>query len=98
MKSRKDFDAAFEIVRDVVCAWDPYSLIGNGAPADEFDAEIGRLVARIPRITRPSAAASAISEVFSEAFGPDLFSPDQCSEPAEHLFARLLEAGLAPHA
>ena len=98
MKSREDFDAAFEIVSNVVRSWDPYCLIGSGAPADEFDAEIGRLVARIPHITSSAAAAAAISDVFSTAFEPKLFSPAQCAAPAEKLFARLSAAGLAPQA
>ena len=98
MKSRQDFDAAFEIVGGVVRAWDPYCLIGSDAPACEFDAQIGRLVARIPSITSSAASAVALSEIFSEAFEPSSFSPGQCAAPAEELFARLSAAGLAPQA
>ena len=98
MKSREDFDAAYEIVGSVMRAWDPYCLLGSGAPDDEFDPEISRLVARIPHITSSSAAAAVISEVFSAAFEPELFSPAQCAGPAQELFARLSAAGLVPRA
>jgi len=98
MKPRQDFDAALEIVGGVVRAWDPYCLIGSGAPACEFDAQIGRLVARLPSITSSAAAAVALSEIFAAAFEPSLFSPAQCAAPAEELFARLSAAGLAPQA
>ena len=98
MRSRDDYDAALHIVASVVCSWDPYSLINSGAPIDEFDSEIAQVVALVPSISSPSAAAAALSAVFSAAFEPELFSPAQCSVPGQELFSKLAAAGLAPQA
>jgi len=98
MKSRDDYDAALHIVGAVVRSWDPYSLINSGAPTDEFDSEIAQIVTLIPGISSPSAAATALSSVFSAAFEPELFSAAQCSVPGQELFAKLAAAGLAPQA
>ena len=95
MHNRADYEKALVIVGSVVRAWDPYCLLEGGAPSDEFDAEIAQLVTHIlPRISTPADAAQAISTVFSAAFEPVLFTPAQCTEPGQELFARLVEAGL----
>jgi len=98
MKSRDDYDAALHIVGAVVRSWDPYSLISSGAPSDEFDSEISKVATLVPGISSPSAAAAALSTVFSAVFEPELFSPAQCSVPGQELFAKLAAAGLAPQA
>ena len=36
MRTRADYDHAFGVVRQVIHAWDPYDLIGGGAPPDEW--------------------------------------------------------------
>jgi Domain of unknown function (DUF1871) len=94
MHNRADYEKALVIVGSVVRAWDPYCLLEGGAPSDEFDAEIAQLVTHIPRISTPADAAQAISTVFSAAFEPGLFTPAQCAELGQELFARLVEAGL----
>ena len=96
MKSREDYEAACHIVGSVVRSWDPYSLIGSGAPPDEFAAEISQMVALIPSIHSPSSAAAALSAVFSASFESELFSLAQCVAPGHELFAKLAAAGLAP--
>jgi hypothetical protein len=98
MRSRDDYDAALHIVGEVVRSWDPYSLISSGAPTNEFDSEIAQVVTLVPDISSPSAAAAALSSVFSAAFEPELFSPTQCSAPGQELFAKLAAAGLVPQA
>jgi len=35
----------WDVTAAVVWAWDPYSLLAGGAPADELDREIASLVA-----------------------------------------------------
>lgn len=94
MHNRADYEKALVIVCSVVRAWDPYCLLEGGAPSDEFDAEIAQLVTHIPRISTPTDAAQAISTVFSAAFDPGLFTPAQCTDLGQELFARLVEAGL----
>jgi len=94
MRTRDDYDAALLIVEAVVRAWDPYSLISSGAPVDEFDAEIAKVVACVPRISSAATAAAALSSVFSASFEPEQFSPAQCAVPGQELFAKLSAAGL----
>ena len=96
--SRRDYDKALGIVGGVIRGWDPYSLIAQGAPGDEFDGQIARITARIPGFRSPEDAAQAISDVFSTSFGPDTFGAAECSAPAIELFAALRRADLLPNA
>lgn len=86
LRTREDYDRAFTAVRAVIHAWDPHDLIHMGAPADEWDDEIARLVTRIPTIESADEAARAVSEVFSEAFTPAKFTPSHCAEVGERLY------------
>ncbi len=94
MKDRPDYEQALQVVRQVVRAWDPYELLAEGAPDDEFDAEIAQLVTRVPSMHSATDAAHAISAVFSKAFEPKLFTPAACAAPGAELFAGLVHAGL----
>lgn len=94
MKTRADYDRALSITRQTLREWDPYSLIGGGAPDDEFDSEAAQFVARVPGIQSPTEASLALSEIFSEAFTAEDFSPAACAAAGGRLFARLSEAGL----
>jgi hypothetical protein len=98
MKTRGDYDKALTVVGAFVRSWDPYCLLAEGAPADEFDAEIAKLVAHIPRISDPSSAANVISSVFSASFEAELFTPMHCAAQGEELFSTLLAAGLVGRA
>ena len=98
MRTRQDFDAGLSIVASVVRSWDPYRLLDSGAPPDEFDAQIAKVVACIPRISNAAAAAAALSSAFSASFEPELFSPAQCAVPGQELFAKLSAAGLVASA
>jgi hypothetical protein len=94
MKTRADYDRAFSITRETLREWDPYSLIGGGAPDDEFDSEAAQFVTRIPQIQSPTEASLALSQIFSKAFTPEDFPPAACAPAGAKLFARLSEAGL----
>jgi hypothetical protein len=94
MRTRAEYDRAFAVVREVVHEWDPYALIGGGAPRDEWDSEIASLVAQLPRIKSQNDAAHAVSRVFSSAFQPDGFSPADCAEVRRRLYSSLADAGL----
>ena len=98
MKTRGDYDKALVVVGAFVRSWDPYCLLAEGAPTDEFDAEIAKLVTHVPRISDPSSAADAISSVFSASFEAELFTPMQCAAQGEELFLRLSAAGLVGRA
>ena len=97
LRTRADYDHAFEVVRQVIYAWDPYNLVAGGAPADEWDGEIALLVAELQRIRSNDDAVAAVSRVFSAAFQPDGFGPADCAEVGERLYGRLVESGLLAH-
>jgi hypothetical protein len=94
MKTRDDYKRALAAVTSVVHCWDPYGLLAGGAPSDEFDPEIAQVVTRIPHIHTAQDAANALSLVFSEAFEPDLFTPELCLQPGSQLYTLLKEMGL----
>ena len=94
LKSRDDYDRAIAVTREVVHAWDPYDLISGGAPADEFDDEIARLVARLPRITEAKDAGQHVEEIFTAQFGRGVIDRAEADAIGERWFAALTEAGL----
>ena len=87
------YKRTLEVVGSVVRDWDPYSLLVSGSPRDEFDSEVARLVAQIPRIKTEKEAALALSRVFSSAFEPGPFTPEKCAEAGKKLFAALSAYG-----
>ncbi len=93
MKTRQDYERALLTIGEIIRAWDPYDLIAEGAPQDEFDAEIAQLTTQIPRIRTVDDAAQAISTVFSEAFGPDNFQVENCREVGRILYDGLVRSG-----
>jgi hypothetical protein len=97
MKTRQEYETAQGIVRSVISKWDPYSLIGGGAPGDEFDDEVARILTRIREMRSPKDAAAAISAVFSTSFDPKSFSVPACAEVGMRLYSRLVNAGVLKH-
>ena len=95
MQARDNYKQTLAVVASVVRQWDPYHLLAGGAPADEFDAEIAKVAARVPHMRSAQEAAQVLSAVFSEAFEPHLFTPEVCAQPGSSLFSRLAESGLA---
>jgi hypothetical protein len=83
-----------DVVRRAIHDWDPYELLANGAPPDEFDREIASIVAQIPRISSGMDATLAVSRVFSSSFQADLFKPEHCVEVGKRLYEDLNARGL----
>jgi len=81
-------------VREVVHRWDPYGLLAGGCSPDEFDREIASVVAQIPRIHSRNDAAHALSRVFSSAFEPERFRPEDCAWAGAELYDALSAEGL----
>lgn len=77
----------------VVNDWDPYGLIAGGAPKDEFEIEVSRVVAGARDVRTPEAMAMVVSEVFSSSFEPDRFSVEACQPVASRLFEKLRTSG-----
>lgn len=93
LKSKSDYKHAFVVVKSVTDEWDPYALLENGAPSDEFEGIASLIVGHIPRIRSSEDAITAISKVFCEEFEPDLFRPEGCREVGNKLFSQLTKGG-----
>ena len=98
MKDRREYKKAIEIIGGVIRTWDPYCLIGEGAPADEFDGEIAKIAVKVLGFYTPADVAQAISEVFSKSFAPDTFPAADCLGPGQQIFRELGRAKLLPAA
>jgi hypothetical protein len=94
MQTRAQYDQAFQLVREVIATWDPYSLIAGGAPPDEFDDEIARLLARLRGATSSTDVSEAVLSVFGEAFGESGFDVGSCAEVGQQIYSRMSAAGL----
>ena len=94
MKSREDYARAVTLTRELVRAWDPGGLLKGGAPTDEFDDEVARLVARIPKITDALEAGRQIEDVFTAQFGRGVLKADDAMRFGERWHVALGEAGL----
>jgi hypothetical protein len=97
MKTRTDYEATLEIVRSVIAEWDPYSLLRGGAPKDEFDGEIAKIVTRVGNMHNPNDAAAAIADVFSSSFDGKAFDLVACAQVGAKLYRRLAQAGIVEH-
>jgi Domain of unknown function (DUF1871) len=94
MKTRADYERAIQTVREVIHRWDPYDLLGGcGCPPDEFDREIARIVVQIPRIQSPTDATLVLSRIFSSAFDPERFRPEDCAAVGAELYQILSTRG-----
>lgn len=92
LRSIIDYKNAFAVVREAINIWDPYDLISNGAPQDEWDSEVASIVAQIPCIRNATDTAHAVSRTFTRSLGHEGFDPYSCSEVGAHIYAELVEA------
>ena len=65
-------------LKQIINSWDPYKLIEEGAPDDEFEAEISKVLVGLPKCTTSGEAAKLVSDVFSESFEKKHFSVEDC--------------------
>lgn len=94
MRTRQEYDQAFEVVRTALASWDPCGLLGGGAPADEWDGEIAALLPKIRSAQDSADVARELREVFGRSLGSPPVSADEYNAAAEDIFLRLLTAGL----
>jgi hypothetical protein len=81
-------------VKSVIDAWDPYSLLAGGAPLDEFELEVGKLLPRIRYIRTPEDAVREITSVFARCFDPREFTTASCAVVGTKMYTELQKAGL----
>ena len=94
MKTREDYDRALDVIGSVIKTWDPYLLLADGEPRDEFDMEIARLVTRIRHIHSAGDAAREVSAVFGDCFSSEEFPVQSCADVGAKLFHALASAHL----
>jgi hypothetical protein len=94
LSNRDDYDRAFAVVRKVIAVWDPYGLIGGGAPLDEWDSAVAKIVAQIPSIGNANDAAHAVSRIFSRELERTGFSAEECAAVGRRLFQALVDANV----
>ena len=91
---RTKYQKMWAVTAGIIRDWDPYGLLGGGAPGDEFDREIASLMIQIPRIHSAVDAAQAVSRIFASSFEAHSFTEKTCSEVGKQLYAALAEQGL----
>jgi hypothetical protein len=94
MKTRKEYDDAFRVVRAAVASWNPLGTLDGGAPEDEWDLEIARLLPRIQRAITSADVAREIAVAFGESIGGVPIAPKEINDVATAIFLRLKTADL----
>jgi Domain of unknown function (DUF1871) len=94
VQTREQYDQAIAICRDAIAQWDPFALLAGGAPADEYDLEISKLVPKIRDARASSDVAIAISAIFGDSFGHALHRSGESINVAAEIYNRLRSAGL----
>jgi hypothetical protein len=64
-------NAAFLIVEKHINHWDAWGLLAGGAPPDEYDLEIKKIVDALSNIKDQSELATIVKNVFDKAFGEE---------------------------
>jgi hypothetical protein len=93
LSTKTDYENAVLAVREVIHAWDPYSLLAGGAPSDEFDGEIEKLVAKIRTISSEKDASESVKEVFNGLLGEES-SNEEYELIGKRLFGNLVKKGV----
>lgn len=68
--------------------WDPYNLIQEGAPDDEYESEVAKILAGLPKCNSTKETAELISTVLTESFDSDTFPVAKCKRVSEKIYAR----------
>jgi len=92
-KSKKQrYRELHAVVGEIIREWDPDGLLAGGAPPDEYDGEIARILPHVRQIQSAADAAAVVSGVFASAFGRD-DSSEAYAAVGERLFSALRENG-----
>jgi len=92
-KTPSAYKTALERVRLIIDEWDPYALLENGAPADEYESLAMSVVGKSSRAFSAEDVVQAVSSIFSGAFEPEHFQVEQCREVGLKVFAALQDEG-----
>ncbi len=65
-------ERTYLIIKKVIDEWDPVGLLEDGAPDDEYNPEISRLVNEIKDIDSAKELGKHIYDLFLKMFGDDM--------------------------
>ena len=77
-----------DVVRQIINRWDPESLLAGGAPDDEYEFEIGKIVDGVLACKDELELMVVIKMTFSEAFGYE-YPVDECLPVARSIWVKL---------
>ncbi|MFJ7729317.1 DUF1871 family protein [Neobacillus sp. NPDC097160] len=81
---KEKYNELFNLVKKSVNYWDPIGLLPS-APDDEYDMEIGRIVALLGKVDSINTLAEGIDEIFTKAFDWS-FTKEECLPIAQKIW------------
>ena len=84
---KQKYKTMFSELTQIINDWDPYGLIDGGAPADEFEAEVAKVLAGLAKSHSVKDVVQLVSDVFSESFEKEKFSVKSCKEVGKKVYA-----------
>ncbi len=63
-----DYKERFNVLRNKINKFDPQGLIGVGAPENEYDSEIQKILTALQGEITPEELAEKIKDIFSKSF------------------------------
>ena len=81
----------YESLTQLLAEYDPMGLVSIGAPYDEYDIEVDRILLRLPETTSPKALGQLIYETFVACFGSSFALSDQ--QPSKNKYSRFKVLG-----
>jgi hypothetical protein len=83
-----DYKELFSAVKNIINEWDPKCLLAAGAPLDEYDDEVQRIIGGLRRCKSTEDVVLLINEVFVDAFGNGANKArESLREVAEQIFS-----------
>jgi hypothetical protein len=81
---KEKYNELFKLVKKIVNDLDPIGLLPS-APDDEYEMEIGRIVALLSRVDSVDALAEGIGVIFTKAFDWS-FTKEECLSIAQKIW------------
>ena len=72
MINLSDYKELYKKVQEIVNDVDPVGLIGGGAPQDEYDSQINKILSLLQKDPEISVLTNEIHKIFVESFGEEM--------------------------
>ena len=87
MNGKKKYQAMFNELKALINAWDPYGLIEEGSPTDEFESEIAKILVGLSKCKSSEDTTKLIAGIFRQSFEVSKFSDDYCKQIGDKVYA-----------